>query len=221
MAEPWVIVGSGVQGRQIGAAVLAAAQKSGDQVLGFLDDDPERLGMTVRGLPILGPLEWARTFPGPLKVAVALGQAKAKRAVVKRLRGMGSHIQFPPVIHPFSSIGPGVELGEGVVIQAGAALLCDLKIGEFTIVGACSTMGHDGVVGAYSFLSPGFRLAGYGAVEDDCTTGLNTCILAHTTLGMGSTTGAGAVILHDVPKGDTVVGVPARSIKKAAGLDHA
>jgi acetyltransferase-like isoleucine patch superfamily enzyme len=70
-------------------------------------------------------------------------------------------------------------------------------------------------VGAYNFLSPGLRLAGYGIVEDDCTTGLNTCILAHVTLHSGSTSGAGAVIIRDVAAGDTVAGVPARSLHPA------
>lgn len=212
VAIPWVIVGCGVQGRQIGAAVLAAAKVSGEQVLGYLDDDSTRWGDTLLDLPILGPLAWA-AGPQPLNVAVALGQAPLKRQVVANLRAMGGHLRFPPVIHPFTSIGPGVQLADGVVVQAGAVLLCDLCVGEFTIIGAASALGHDTRVGAYNFLSPGLRLAGFSSVGDDCITGLNTCLLGHMTLGSGSISGAGTVITRDVPPGDKVVGVPARSIK--------
>jgi sugar O-acyltransferase (sialic acid O-acetyltransferase NeuD family) len=214
VAGDWVVVGAGVQGRQVGAAVAAAARASGERLLGFLDDDPRAAGRTVLGLPVLGPLAWAQDAPGPLNVAVAIGQAGPKRRVVARLRAMGGDLRFPPVIHPFSCVGPGVELGEGVVIQPGSVLVCDLAVGEFTTVGACSSLSHDARAGAYNFFSPGLRLAGYGIVEDDCTTGLNTCILAHVTMHTGSTSGAGAVIIRDVAPGDTVVGVPARPLRR-------
>jgi len=216
MTNEWVVVGAGVQGRQICAAVAAAARVAGDRLLGFLDDDAGKHGQTVDGWPVLGPLAWARSHPGPLNVAIGIGQAQTKRQVVAQLRAMGGHLRFPPVIHPFSCVGPGVALGEGVVIQPGSALTCNLTVGEFTIVGACSSISHDAQVGAYNFLSPGLRIAGFGIVEDDCVTGLNTCILAHVTMHSGSISGAGAVLIRDVAPGDTVVGVPARSVKKAA-----
>ncbi len=214
MAGEWVVVGAGVQGRQVCSAVAAAARAAGETLLGFLDDDPGKQGRSVDGWPVLGPLDWARAHPGPLNVAVGMGQAGPKRRIVARLREMGGHLRFPPVIHPFSCVGPGVELGEGVVVQAGAVLICDLAVGEFTIVGAGSVMGHDARVGAYNFLSPGLRVAGFGRIDDDCSTGLNTCILAEVTMGRGSISGAGAVIIRDVAPGDTVVGVPARPVRK-------
>jgi sugar O-acyltransferase (sialic acid O-acetyltransferase NeuD family) len=220
MAEEWVVVGAGVQGRQVCAAVAAAAQAAGDRLLGFLDDDAPKLARTIAGWPVLGPLGWARAHPGPLNVAIGIGQAGTKRQVVARLRAMGAHLRFPPVIHPFSCVGPGVELGEGVVIQPGSVLVCDLTVGEFTIVGACSSLSHDARVGAYNFLSPGLRLAGYGRVEDDCTTGLNTCILAHTTMHSGSISGAGAVIIRDVAPGATVAGVPARPLHSGTAAER-
>lgn len=218
MADEWVVVGAGVQGRQVCAALAAAVRVGGDRLLGFLDDDAGMHGQMVDGWPVLGPLAWARSHPGPLNVAIGIGQAQTKRQVVDQLRAMGDHLRFPPVIHPFSSVGPGVELGEGVVIQPGSVLTCNLRVGEFTIVGACSSISHDARVGAYNFLSPGLRIAGFGIVEDDCVTGLNTCLLGHVTMHSGSTSGAGAVLIRDVAPGDTVAGVPARSIKKPASV---
>lgn len=213
MGGDWVIVGSGVQGRQIGAAVLAAAAAQGDRVLGYLDDDPAKIGKTIADLPVLGPMEWVRTREGTVNVAVALGQAGPKRAMVARLKLLGGHLRFPPIVHPFTSIGPRVILGEGVVIQAGSVLLCDLSVGDFTIIGASSTLGHDSRVGSYCFLSPGLRLAGYAAIGDDCVTGLNTCLINHISMGDRCTSGAGAVIIRNVEDGETVVGVPAHAVR--------
>jgi len=219
MKADWVIVGSGVQGRDIGAVVLAVVAATGERLLGFLDDDPSLQGKTVADLPVLGPLEWARSHGAPLKVAVGLGQSGPKRKVVARLRTMGDHLTFPPVIHPFSSVGPRVELGEGVVVKPGVVVSCDVKVGEFSVLGTSSTLGHDSRVGAYNFLAAGSRLAGYATIQDDCVTGLNTCIIANRTMRNGSISGAGAVIIHDVHEGDTVVGVPARSAHRREGSD--
>ena len=43
--------------------------------------------------------------------------------------------------------------------------------------------------------------------------GVDTMLVAPVTVGDGAKTGAGAVVLHDVPPGRTVVGVPARLLE--------
>jgi len=47
-------------------------------------------------------------------------------------------------------------------------------------------------------------------IGDDVFVGCDSILRAPVTLGDGSHTGAGAVVLHDVAPGTTVVGVPAR-----------
>jgi bifunctional UDP-N-acetylglucosamine pyrophosphorylase/glucosamine-1-phosphate N-acetyltransferase len=46
----------------------------------------------------------------------------------------------------------------------------------------------------------------------DVFIGSNSSLVAPLTIGDGALTGAGAVVLRDVPPGDRVVGNPARSI---------
>ena len=75
----------------------------------------------------------------------------------------------------------------------------------------------DATVGARVNVGAGTVTANYDGVHkhrtvigDDVFVGCDSILRAPVTLGDGSRTGAGAVVLHDVAPGTTVVGVPAR-----------
>jgi bifunctional UDP-N-acetylglucosamine pyrophosphorylase/glucosamine-1-phosphate N-acetyltransferase len=75
----------------------------------------------------------------------------------------------------------------------------------------------DASVGEGANLGAGTITANYDGVNKNRTeigahvhTGSNTVLVAPVTLGDHATTGAGAVVIRDVPEGATVVGVPAR-----------
>lgn len=212
LPKEWVVVGSGIQGRQIAATVLAHAAARGETVLGFLDDAPGKQGQSVADLPVLGPAEaWLKAHGKAVQVALALGDPKVRREAAERLRPLGAI--YTPAIHPFTSVGPRVALGEGVIVHPGVVMMCDLKVGRFTIVGCCCSLSHDSEVGEFCFLSPGTRLAGFGAVGNECWTGMNTLVNPHRKIHDRAQTGAGAVVVHHVPEGVTVAGVPARPLK--------
>ena len=87
-------------------------------------------------------------------------------------------------------------------------------------------MGHhsylgDTSVGEGSNIGAGTITANYDGEKKHATvigtrvfTGVGTLIVAPLTMGDGSKSGAGAVVLKDVPAGALVVGVPARTIGK-------
>lgn len=54
-------------------------------------------------------------------------------------------------------------------------------------------------------------------VGDNCVLGANCCILGEVKIGDNSKVGANSVVLKDVPSNTTVVGVPAKAIKKKNG----
>ncbi len=210
-AHEWVILGAGTVGRQVLATLEVHAQQRGEVVLGFLDDDASRVGQLVKGLPILGtPETWLAAHGGPVQMAIALGDPKVRRQAVARIKALNLEITFPPIINPFSCIGSGVRLGEGVLLQGGVVCQCDLEVGAFTILGSCCSLAHDCVVGEFSWLSPGTRMAGHASIGDECLVGMSTLILPHKRINDRAETGAGSVITHDVPVGETVAGVPAR-----------
>jgi bifunctional UDP-N-acetylglucosamine pyrophosphorylase/glucosamine-1-phosphate N-acetyltransferase len=124
-------------------------------------------------------------------------------------------------IGPFTRIRPHVRIGDGV------------EIGNFvelvrTTVGSGSKVKHhtylgDTTVGEHVNIGAGTITANYDGkekhktvIEDNAFIGVGAILIAPVRIGKGAVVGAGAVVPknHDVPKGETVVGVPARSFKK-------
>lgn len=95
-----------------------------------------------------------------------------------------------------SRIAPGVRVGH-------VGYLGDASIGERTNIGAGTiTCNFDG------------REKHPTRIGRDVLVGSDTMLVAPVTLGDGSATGAGAVVTEDVPAGETVVGVPARVLRR-------
>lgn len=120
---------------------------------------------------------------------------------------------------PFGHLRKGAHLGEGVHLGnfgevKDSYLGPGTKMGHFSYIGN-ATIGSDVNIGA------GTITCNYDGVRknpteigDDAFIGSDTMLVAPVKIGKGAHTGAGAVVTHDVPPGDTVIGVPARSIKK-------
>jgi bifunctional UDP-N-acetylglucosamine pyrophosphorylase/glucosamine-1-phosphate N-acetyltransferase len=134
------------------------------------------------------------------------------------------------VIEHDVTIGKGCEVGPFSHLRPGAVLDDGAEVGNFVEVkksriGPNSKAKHltylgDATLGAGVNVGAGTITANYDGknkhatiIGDGVHIGSNTVLVAPVKLGKNVTTGAGAVVLHDVADNDTVVGVPARSLR--------
>jgi len=78
--------------------------------------------------------------------------AKAFEQVVLKLAP--KPIEFAPGIHPSAIVDPSVKLGTRVSIQPHAVIENGATIGDFTVIGAGSYVGHAAIVGANCIIYP-------------------------------------------------------------------
>lgn len=102
-------------------------------------------------------------------------------------------------------IHPGATIGKRLFIDHGFGVV----IGETAIIGDDVTIYHGVTLGGTS-KEKGKR---HPTIENNVIIGTSAKILGNITIGENSKIGAGAVVLNDIPKNVTAVGVPAKVVK--------
>lgn len=207
MARPWVVVGCGGHGREV-ADVLKI---NGENILGFLDDNPDRIATTVGELPVLGDLNWLNQAPAPISIGLGIGGSRSRKQMVERICALpfDFDFDFPPIIHPSAILGSRVFIGEGTLIQAGCIMTCDIKVGRFVLLNIGVGLSHDVRIHDFASLAPKCQFTGATTSGALTEVGTGTLVIPQRVIGEGAITGAGAVIVRNIPDGVTAVGVPA------------
>ena len=128
---------------------------------------------------------------------------------------IGAHTTVGPFAHVRQQAVLGEDVRVGNFVEIKKSTLGDgVKSGHLTYLG-------DATIGPRTNVGAGTITCNYDGVRKNATTigsdafiGSNSSLVAPLAIGEGAVTGAGAVVIRDVPAGDKVVGNPARSIAK-------
>lgn len=197
-----VVIGAGGHAK----VVLATALEAGMEVVALLDDDSEKWGSNLLGVPIWGPVVAFRTFLERAdKFILAIGDNRTRKKMSTLMEG----VDWATLIHPRAYVHSSAQLGEGTVVFAGAVVQPEAKIGRHAIVNTGVVVEHDCRVGDWTHLASGGRLAGGVEVKDGAFLGAGVVVLPGRCVGQWSVVGAGAVVTHDLPDFSLAYGVPA------------
>lgn len=118
----------------------------------------------------------------------------------------------------FVKIGNNVEIYANSSIARGS--LSDTLIGDGTKIDALVHIAHNVVIGKNCELTAGTIIGGSTIIGNLCWTGLNSTLKNKIRLGDNVLVASGASVIHDIPDGDIVEGVPAKSIKHKVKTDE-
>lgn len=103
-----------------------------------------------------------------------------------------------------------VEVGARTCIDRGA--LGDTWVGRGTKIDDGAYIAHNVAVGTQCLIMAQALLCGSCAVGDRAEISPGAIIRDKVRVGAGARVGLGAVVVKDVPAGETVAGIPARSL---------
>jgi len=191
--------------------VAEAADCAGWRLLGVYDDSTQPVACIRGGLSLLGPLLAA--FKGARLLTV--GSVAARRRVLDALGELDDD-EWATIVHPRALISRSCRIDPGGFIGANAVVQASATLGRHAIINTGAIVEHECQLGENVHIAPGAILAGNVTVGSDTLVGIGARVLPGMTIGEGCTIGAGAVVVHHVPDGATVVGVPARTLRSGA-----
>lgn len=202
-----LIYGAGGLGREVWATMRATGLKAS----GFIVDEGFPVG-EIRGLAVRS-MRMDAALGASARFILAVGDGRTRQQACRSLGAASEYIQ---VVHPAAMIGPHVSVGAGAMIIGPVSITTDVAIGNHVLINPGCTIAHDCMIAAFVNMGPSCSLAGRVILEEGASLGVGASVAPGVVVGAWATVGAGAVVLHDVEPGTTVVGVPARPIRRTA-----
>lgn len=168
---------------------------------GILDDDEAKIGRSLKGVPVLGPLDEARRLwdAGRYDGAVCLLQNRLdlRRRVFEELRDYG--VPFVNIIDPSVVVHSGVRLGQGNIIQPFCRIGTESVVGDNNVLSAYVNIDHHSRLGSHCTFGPSVYTSGEVFIGDSVTFGTGISIEPKIRIGNQAVIGSGAVIVSDIP----------------------
>ena len=204
-----IIVGAGSVGKFIAYNPNQFTEKF--DFIGFLDDDPNKKGQLIAGIPVLGTLELLPDFINQ-NIAVVWGIAfpKIKASLVEKVKHLDA--EFPTLISEKAWISNEVAIGKGCIIYPGCSINYETVVGDFVVMNMNCALGHNLTLGDFTSLAPGVNLGGYTTIGDRTEVGIGAATKQFISIGSDCVVGGQAMVINDIGNNIVVKGIPAREI---------
>lgn len=177
----------------------------------FIDDTP---GLTKSyGLEVYSFEDTLKLYsPDDLKFLVTLGNPKARETVWKKMKSSG--YRGTTWVHPEAFVSPSAEIEEGVIID-NCVIDSNVVVKSNVYVYRNALVGHDSIIGEHSIICAASFIGGHTTLEKNIFFGGCAACRDGITIGHDSVIGINSAVYKDVPECSSVIGNPARNMKRS------
>jgi len=218
MKKYYGIIGAGGHGREtmpLARASLSTLLSSSDVELFFVVEG-EVGAEQVNGCLVLS-MEKFLSLPGERFFNIAIGYSGARERIARFCENHGA-IPFS-IIAENAMILDSNEIGSGAILSPFVTVTSNVQIGNYFHANNYSNIAHDCIIGDFVTFAPGVKCNGNVHIQDHAYIGTGAVIKQGAStqpliIGRGAIVGMGAVVTKSVAPGETVVGNPARPLRR-------
>ena len=207
-----VVLGAGGTGLYIAACI---ERSNGFKFTGFLDDDEIKQSKGYEGFPVLGGLKsWRSLDNNPFFINSLYSVKK-----MQIFRSIVESIQIPDerwatIVDSRATVCSGVKIKSGSFVGPGSVIEPASVIGPRCALLGNVYVAHHSMLEEYVVCANSVSIAGGVHIGRATYVGANASIHEYVEICSFATIGMGAVVLEHVPEGVTVIGNPAKPLKR-------
>ena len=178
-----VILGAGDLGKEIVWLIEDINRRMPTYlILGFLDDDTDKLGKEFYGYRVLGDISRLEELNEsvPVYAVLAFQDGALRRKVVEEHPGFQ---HWESIVHPSAVIASSSPVNRGCVLFPQVTVSVDTVLGSFGLYYIHSTVCNDCKIGDYVSLMCGASILEHANVGDECFLGAGSCVHPHKSIG--------------------------------------
>ena len=207
-----VIVGAGGCGREVYEMARETYSPDEYRIKGFLSDIPTDLddfSDTKAEARIIGSITEYEVQEND-RFLLAIGEVEGRDKVLKILLARGA--KFISLVHPKALVFRHASLGEGVIVYPFVGVSDYARVGDFCLINAYSSIGHDAVLREGSVLCPFVAVGGGAKLGASCFVGPHVTISPKLSIGDRCRISANSFVARNAPEDSFVIGVPAKNM---------
>ncbi len=184
-------------------------------LIGILDDNPDLVGRTLNGIPVLGGTEKAMGLGTNVKFVFAIGSFRTRLVRKKILQKIKVPInRFETLIHPTAKIFSTASIGHGCIIHYGTIIFHKSAINNFSIIAANCVVAVENIFGEGVLLGSSITTTTGVKIGSFSFIGSGTCIGENVEIGPGAQIGMGSLVLKNIVPGAFVLGTPPKLLDR-------
>jgi len=193
------------------ARVLADLIKSlsGYKLCGFITQEDTPSGQLL-GVPLIS--EKSFQIKEGTALALGIGDNAARAEVYTKIKNVVPNAFFPSLIHKSAIIAPDAKIEEGAVCMAGSIVQSGSHLGIQCLVNTGAQVDHDAKVGKFSSVGPKAALGGNVSIGDYSSIGMGALVKHGIKIGSDCVIGMGSVVVKDIDSNAMAYGTPCKVI---------